>query len=347
MDSIYYENILYRIIQGRLRLSFLGPDIYLYEPDNDILEESYDIYKEAYDEAYFNGTYIKEELKEVLFNNEMWSPEDDEKAKKSEDEIERLKVYAYQNWHNIPILRNAKIGIRNQENNYKKYKSRFHSLDHISCEGVASLARSVWIISKTVKNKSGEALDSSDMPLTKIMEHYNSKSIEGSEFRYIARNDPFRGMWLAGKKQSSVFSKPSTELTKDQISLCQFASMYDNVHESSESPPEDVINDDDCLDGWFIVQRREYEKSKNKREMEQRLGNSKIANSQEVFMMAQDGYTARKINDMNDVVGKSIIANRNAQIDSSGQIKHTQLSDIKQDLSAQRHQQAMQKIRGK
>lgn len=347
MDSTYYENLLYRIIQGRLRLSFLGPDIYLYEPDNDILEESYDIYKEAYDEAYFSGTYIKEELKEVLFNNEMWSPEDDEKAKKAEEEIERLKVYAYENWYNVPLLKGAKAGIRNHEHIYKKYKSRFHLLDHISCEGVASLAKSVWIVSKTIKNRSAETIDSSDMPLTKIMEYYNNKAITSSEFRYIARNDPFRGMWVSGKRHSGVFNKAAIDLTRDQLSLCQFSSMYDNVNESSESPPQDVIDDDDCLDGWFIVQRREYEKNKNKREMEQRLGNSKIANSQEVFLMAQDGHTAKKINDMNNVVGKSIIANRNAQIDSAGQVKHTQLSDVRQDLSAQRHQQAMQKIRGK
>ncbi|MGB0657638.1 MAG: hypothetical protein ACPGOS_01095, partial [Gammaproteobacteria bacterium] len=78
--------------------------------------------------------------------------------------------------------------------------------------------------------------------------------------------------------------RPSIHLTRDQLSLCQFSSMYDNVNESSESPAEDVINDDDCLDGWFIVQKREYEKSKNKKDMEKLLGNSKVANSQEIFL---------------------------------------------------------------
>ena len=347
MDKIYYENILYRIIQGRLRLPFLGPDLYLYEPENDILEESYDVYKKAYDEAYFDGAYIKEELKEVLFYNDMWSPDDDEAAKKAEEEIENLKVNAYENYYNVPDLKRTKLSIRIQESLFRKYKSKFHSLDHISCEGVASLARSIWIISKTIKNKRGENVDTSAMPLTKIMEYYNSKSIESSEYRYIARNDPFRGMWSAGKKQSNIFNKPSIELTKDQIALCQFSSMYDNVHESAESPNEDVINDDDCLDGWFIVQKREYDKSKNKREVEKMMGNSKVSKHQEVFLMARDQHTAKKIHDMNTVVGKNIIANRSAQIDEGGHVKHTQLSDIKQDISMQRTQVALQKARGR
>lgn len=347
MDKTYHESLLYRIIQGRLRLPFLGPDVYLYEPDIDILEESYDIYKEAYDEAYFNGTYIKEELKEILFYNEMWSPEDDDKAKESESEIERLKVHAYENYYNVPLLKNTKLGIRLQEDNYRKYKSRFHSLDHISCEGVASLAKSIWIISKTIKNKDGKKIDTKDLPLTKIMEYYNGKAIKTSEHRYIARNDPFRGMWMIGKKQANIFGRSSIDMTHDQLSICQYASMYDNVHESPESPHEDVINDDDCLDGWFIVQRREHEKNKNKRDMEKLLGNSKIANSQEIYLMAGDKHTANKIHDMNNQVGKNIIQARNAQIESSQNLKHTDLMDVKQQISAQRHQQAIKQIRGK
>lgn len=347
MDSAYYESILYRIIRGRLRLPFRGPVLYVYEPESDVLEESYDIYKKAYDEAYFDGAYIKEELKEVLFTNEMWSPEDDEKADEAEKEIEKLKIHAFENYYNVPLLKNTKNAIRLQESYFKKYKSRFHSLDHISCEGVASLAKSIWVISKSIKTKDGTPVDAQDLPLTKIMEYYNSKMITSTDFRYIARNDPFRGMWSSGKKLNGVFGRPSIELSKDQLALCQYSSMYDNVHESSESPHEDVINDDDCLDGWFLVQKREYEKHKNKKDVEKMLGNSKIANSQEVFLMAKDQHTAKKIGDMNTTIGKTIIQNRNAQIEEAGSIKHTHLADVKTDISNQRHQQAMQKIRGR
>lgn len=347
MDNIYYESLLYRIIQGRLRLPFLGPDVYLYEPSASVLEESFDIYNETYDDAYFRGVPIKEELKEILFYNDLWSPEDDDLAKKAEDEIERLKVYAYENYYNVPNLKNAKLGIRLQESKFKKHKSKIHSLDHVSCEGVASFARSIWIISKTIKDKNSKSKELEGLPLTKILEYYSAKTIDSSDFRKIARSDPFRSMWTNGKKQSNIFGRPSIEMTKDQIALCQFSSMYDNVHESPESPHEDVINDDDCLDGWFIVQRREYEKSRNKRDVENMLGNSKIANSQEVFLMAKDQHTAKKINDMNNVHAKNIIKTRDAQIKEAGNLKFTDLADVRQDIATQARQSAIQKIKGR
>jgi len=347
MDKIYYENILYRILQGRLRLPFCDPVLYLNEPCLDVLEESYDVYKKAYDDAYFRGVYLKEELKEVLFYNDMWSPEDDQKAKEAEEEIERLKVSCYENYYDVSKLNSLKLSIRLAERLFTKHKSRIHSLDHTSCEGVASLARSIWVISKTIKDVDGNTVDSSDLPLTKILEYYTSKNIDPADFRYIARNDPFRGMWSIGKKASNIFGKPSIKLTKDQRSLCQFSSMYDNVYESHESPDDDVINDDDCLDGWFIVQKREYEKNKNKKQMEKLLGNSKIANSDEVFLMAGDKHTASKINDMNDVVAKGIIHSRNQQIKEKGTLKFTELSDVKQDIATQSHQKALSHMRGK
>ena len=143
---------------------------------------------------------------------------------------------------------------------------------------------------------------------------------------------------------SSEFSELGILGSREMKRAKEFADKFDC---KSLGTYEDVINDDDCLDGWFIVQRREYESSKNKREMEKRLGNSKIANSQEVYLMAGDSHTADKINNMNDVVGRGIIQNRNSQIENTGTMKHTQLSDVQQQIHAQRHQQAIQKIKGR
>ena len=44
--------------------------------------------------------------------------------------------------------------------------------------------------------------------------------------------------------------------------------MYDNIQESMDCPTEDVINDDDMLDGWFIVQNRKREKDKKEKDVD-------------------------------------------------------------------------------
>ena len=50
MDDIYYEKVLNRIIQGRLRIKLGDLVLYIYEPSNDLKEESFDVYDEACDQ---------------------------------------------------------------------------------------------------------------------------------------------------------------------------------------------------------------------------------------------------------------------------------------------------------
>ena len=179
------------------------------------------------------------------------------------------------------------------------------------------------------------------------MEHYNSNKISTSQFRYVARNDPWRSMWNTGKKMNGVFEKPSSELTKDQVALCSYSSMYDNVYESSEAPSEKIVDDDDCLDGWFIHQRREYEKQKKQKQTDDMIKNPKIANSQEVFLMAKDQEEANKIYDVNHPGVRQIIKDRQNTINNADrQIRFTELNDVKQDIAIQGMQAAKSKIKG-
>tara|TARA_R110001592_G_C12700538_1_gene706684 strand:- start:172 stop:543 length:372 start_codon:yes stop_codon:yes gene_type:complete len=123
--------------------------------------------------------------------------------------------------------------------------------------------------------------------------------------------------------------------------------MYDNVYESHERPNDKIIEDDDCLDGWFIVQRRNYEKDKKQQEVDALTSNPKIANSQEVFVMASNQESANEIYDLNDVVSRSTIHNRNTQIDEAGSLDFRKLHDVQQDMATQGHQESLHKIKGR
>ena len=153
-------------------------------------------------------------------------------------------------------------------------------------------------------------------------------------------------MWNAGKIQGNIFVKPSCELSSEQSSLCSYASMYDNVYESSDCPKDKVIQDDDCLDGWFIVQRREMEKHKKQQEVEKLTSNPKISNSQELFLMADSPEAANEILDLNHPHSRGIINQRNQHIEEAGEIKHTHLPDVKQEISMQRQQDLASKLKG-
>ena len=71
MDNILNEKTLCRILQGRLRCSLGDPALYIYEPNKEILEESFDVYDQAYKDAYFKGVYLKDELVPIEHTNEL------------------------------------------------------------------------------------------------------------------------------------------------------------------------------------------------------------------------------------------------------------------------------------
>ena len=346
MDDIFYEKTLYRILRGRLRYKVGDLVLYIYEPDEELLEESFDVYEAAYKKAYFGDVYIKEELLELLMQYELWSPFDDREADKIEKQIEELKVTAFRSFFKIKQLRGIKANIRFLEKKVVEYRSKKVCLDHLSCEGVASFSRSIWIIDNTTKTIDGTRYNWIKGSLSDAMAYYNSNQINASTFRRIARSEPWRSMWNIGKQQSNVFGKQSSECTRDQMALCSYSSMYDNVHESTESPNEKVIEDDDCLDGWFIVQRREYEKNKKQREIDDLITNPKISNAQEIFVVTPDQESANKLYELNDPISRGTIKSRQQQIQDAGDLKFTELTDVKQDIAIQQHQSFAQKFKG-
>ena len=112
--------------------------------------------------------------------------------------------------------------------------------------------------------------------------------------------------------------------------------LYDNVYESTERPHEDIIQDDDMLDGWLITQRKEREKEQNKKVGEEKMGqNAKIQGADEVFIMTDNADDAKKITDMNSVYGEKIIKSRMKALEEKGELHVTQLPDMQNRIRMQ------------
>ena len=157
--DISYEKILYRIIKGRLRIKLGDLILYVKEPTDDILEESYEIYAEAYKKAYFNNVLLKKDLKQILFYRDLWSPDDDKRIKELDKKVEDLKVEAYKSHFDRRKVQGIKGHIRFFEKERGEIKSKNQSLDHISCEGLADYDRSAWIVESSTVYQIGTSYD--------------------------------------------------------------------------------------------------------------------------------------------------------------------------------------------
>jgi hypothetical protein len=137
-------------------------------------------------------------------------------------------------------------------------------------------------------------------------------------------------------------------LTKDQIILCSFSNMYDGVYEHPESPSEKIIEDDDCLDGWFIVQKRKNDKFKKEQEGNAITKNPKIANAKEVFVMAQSKEEASNISSFNSYQSEQIKNQRIEQVVEQGTVKSDlEFHDMRMEIQMDNNNAMMNKAMGK
>jgi hypothetical protein len=123
--------------------------------------------------------------------------------------------------------------------------------------------------------------------------------------------------------------------------------MYDRIYESPDCPSEEVINDDDMLDGWLLVQKRHREGERQKQELQQKVG-GKLGKADDVFLMAETPQDAQKIDMLNEPHMARIKKQRMAEIKSQGgQLLEQQLADVKMKRIMQLRQAFSQQIKGR
>jgi len=93
-----------------------------------------------------------------------------------------------------------------------------------------------------------------------------------------------------------------------------------------DCPDNDVINDDDMLDGWFIIQNKKREREKKENQFENSTSD-KIKNSDEVFVMSSSTKEDAKINDLNSPMSKQIKKQREAVINKKGGAEQHEFAD--------------------
>jgi hypothetical protein len=99
--------------------------------------------------------------------------------------------------------------------------------------------------------------------------------------------------------------------------------MYDSIQEASEPPESFVIDDDDMLDGWLLLQSSD--------KGEERI-NSKISRAQEQYILANNISEAKEIENRNSPDIKRIKAQRQKALEEKGELNESELPDVKKKL---------------
>lgn len=128
-----------------------------------------------------------------------------------------------------------------------------------------------------------------------------------------------------------MFCQYTIDLTDEQRSLLNISKMYDSIYEHPECPEERVIADDDMLDGWMIIQRKNAERSKKQKSLS---NNDKINNASEVFLMTETKDDIKNVLDLNTEEGRMILQEKTRFIsqNSDKTIEDFDLPNVQREL---------------
>lgn len=337
MKDFLLDLKFYRIINGYFDIRVNDQTYKVIYPDHKIKYEAEKLYVSLMEDSRFDTEYLStEQLNKILSYYEIWSSTQQEKLDSIEKEIDKLKISLYQNYSKEDVKKQAKQELKILREYQHELISAKHSLDYLTLDFFAKNIKNQYLISqciftlddqKVFKNNYYEL----DLDLLKtIIGEIDKHQITPDDLRNICMGD----LWRRYLCQDNIFG-PSIYLNDDQANLMSLQKMYDNVRQHPDCPEDNVIEDADALDGWFLFQKEKNKKNKKKNEGLSKV-RGKVSNHDFVYVITRDMEEAQAIEELNDIRGKQLVsAVRNANLEDGETMKWKDIPFIKQELQSQ------------
>lgn len=292
-----------RIICGYLLFSYNGEKYQLKYPSNQLKYEANLLYDSIINDEKYSEWIRAENILRVLIMLGLWTKDTEKYIEQTDKKIENLKVQLFQSFSMKDIREKTREKIRSHEgqmNRVNNIKNEFLSSNTL--EGYASSLKHEFIVCNTLykNNKLVFNIDdikdnSSYQYFNQLVNEINHHVIPVKTYKNIARSNSWRSYWNCNKEY--IFNKQVVDWTDEQRSLVNITKMYDNVYGHPDCPDDKIIEDDDALDGWLIVQRKKVKKDKLQAQLDD--SNPNLRKAQEVFIIAPNQESVEDIMEMN------------------------------------------------
>lgn len=341
------EAVLWRILSGRVRVR-LGEENTLFllgpvSPEQRLT--ACEIYQDSFQEAQEEGLMDEQELYAYLCETGAWDDKSQERLDRAPKDIEDFKVGLYNAAFKSEERKAIRKVLKAAKESYADLYARRHGQDSLSCLGTAATAKSRYLTACMLRTArdlpffheqdlrelsgfwaySGELIDLA-------VAAWAAASLSEQAIRETARLGQWKEIWNARRATGPVFPSP-LGLTEEQKSLLQWSLLYEDVAQHPDCPPDEVVEDDDMLDGWLIVQKKKRGEDAGKRQAEDLIGkNEKIRNSEEVFVLVNGPEDVKKIDALNSERSAAVKRQRLEQVKKAGdgEISEYDFADMKQ-----------------
>jgi hypothetical protein len=343
MEPYKRDFFIARIRAGYVSVKMDGQRFLVGNPDKHIALCSQELYLEAYEKAEDEGLLTDEELLDWLVRQGIWSEENEKNYQKVVPEhIEYWKIELFNSSLKSNTRKTIRKYLKAAKDEYERLGRIRHYYDYTTIDGYATYVKNMYIISNST-TLDNQLVDWQQYNLATLMSKYHHELLSPEDVRELARTAPWTGLWSVLKSTGRIFEG---DLTIEQQSLLSWSIMYDRIRESHDCPSDSVIDDDDMLDGWLLVQKRKREAEKNKQEIESSLSD-KMRNADDVFIMAETAADAQKIDMLNPQHAKRIKSQRLQHVKEQGLVREQEFKDVQQQRSMDMQRAYIQRVKGR
>lgn len=342
------ELALYRLMSGKVPVSWNDREYFICVPSITQKLRAEEIYHRTYYESLFNETVHEDDILAFIVRAGFWTEKDSEDIVKAQNDIETFKVELYNSMFQSIKEKHVRNVLQMAKDEYERLYTKRHQYDFLTPKGIATLAKNSYLIAVSTFDMEGNRLiedfTTAQMDLVNhLVGEYNDARLEETELRKLARTEPWRSYWNAGKKEGRLFDISPVDYSDDQRMLVLWSSLYDSVYDNSEAPSDNIIDDDDMLDGWLIIQRRKVESEKLRRRGEEAVG--KANHADEVFVVAQTLEDAKKVDALNTFEGRQKKRVRFEAMKQFASTAEGDLPDVKRDIHMQLNRMATERMK--
>lgn len=321
---IYIDNIRYKILLPNIQSKYLAHSKYL-----SIIND----YK------YEDGWITEKNITKILESYNIWNDTKEKYLNENKDLLDKTKIQYFLNFNTLSIKEQIKNAISKLSKNINELYNEKYSLNYLTLENYAQTIKNQILVSSMVYNDDNTRIFHTDIDnidfelLEKFIREIYTNSLGQDAIKKLARHESWKSYW--GSSKDNIFPGPVTDWTDEQRSLVNFTRTLDSIREHLESPEEEIINDDDALEGWMLYQHEKNLKEKKQKHISEKYGlNNK--NGQEVFIMANNTEEAREIFSLNDQGTMREIKEMKEFVNQSDNlVKWSELPHVKRELKHQ------------
>lgn len=330
---------LHRILSGYYTIIVDNTEYKVLCPTIRLLNKAQRKYLETIEYNKFESSWLSSDIiNYLLITNGLWNNQKENEYKNLEKSLQHLKKELYIKYIDPKFRSNIKQAISKTKSSISSLFSDKNYFYSLTLEAYAYSIKSEYIIANSVYTHNDELLFNKDLDnielslFYKVSDEINSNNMTMDYIKFLSRQDLWKSYWNCGKEQ--IFNNTSIlDYTEEQRTLINLSKTYDAIREHPETPTEEIMEDDDAIEGWMIFQSDKIKKEKTKQSIESKYNIKN--NADEVFIITQSQEQSNEIFSLNDDIARSKIKQMKQSAKQHGSVDWKDIPYVKDEIRQQ------------